>query len=92
MFATHPGRFWFGFTLAVVPLVIGPVGRASGGAPDANSQHLCPRQDGAGEFPIGDEILEVEFQTPTWTARGSIKLDGEHELAKQSCIQAGRGC
>ena len=29
--ATHAGRFWFGFTLAVVPLVIGPFGRAFGG-------------------------------------------------------------
>jgi hypothetical protein len=29
--ATHPGRFWFGFSLAVVPLVIGPLGRAFGG-------------------------------------------------------------
>ena len=28
--ATHPGRFWFGFTLAVVPLVVGPLGRAFG--------------------------------------------------------------
>ena len=30
--ATHPGRFWFGFALAGVPLVIGPLGRAFGGA------------------------------------------------------------
>ncbi len=28
---THPGRFWFGFTLAVVPIMIGPFGRAFGG-------------------------------------------------------------
>jgi hypothetical protein len=28
---THPGRCWFGFTLAMVPLVIGPFGRAFGG-------------------------------------------------------------
>ena len=28
--ATHTGRFWFGFTLAVVPLVVGPLGRAFG--------------------------------------------------------------
>jgi len=29
--ATHPGRFWLGFTLAVVPLLVGPLGRALGG-------------------------------------------------------------
>jgi hypothetical protein len=29
--ATHPGRFWLGFMLAIVPLVIGPLGRAFGG-------------------------------------------------------------
>ena len=29
--ATHPGRFWSGFSLAVVPLLIGPFGRAFGG-------------------------------------------------------------
>jgi hypothetical protein len=29
--ATRPGRFWFGFALALVPLVIGPFGRAFGG-------------------------------------------------------------
>jgi len=29
--ATHPGRFWLGFTLAAVPLAIGPLGRAFGG-------------------------------------------------------------
>lgn len=29
--ATQPGRFWLGFTLALVPLVIGTVGRAFGG-------------------------------------------------------------
>jgi hypothetical protein len=29
--ATHPARFWFGFILAVVPLVMGPFGRAFGG-------------------------------------------------------------
>ena len=28
---THPGRFWFGFTLAMVPIMIGPFGRAFGG-------------------------------------------------------------
>ncbi len=28
--AIHPGRFWLGFTLAVVPLLIGPLGRAFG--------------------------------------------------------------
>ncbi len=26
--ATHPGRFWFGFTLAMVPLVVGSVSRS----------------------------------------------------------------
>jgi hypothetical protein len=31
--ATHPGRFWLGFCLAVVPLRIGPLGRAFGGRP-----------------------------------------------------------
>jgi hypothetical protein len=29
--ASHPGRFWFGCSLAVAPLVIGPFGRAFGG-------------------------------------------------------------
>jgi hypothetical protein len=29
--ATHPGRFWLGVTLAVIPIAIGPVGRALGG-------------------------------------------------------------
>jgi hypothetical protein len=29
--ATHPGRFWFGFAVAITPLLIGPVGRAFGG-------------------------------------------------------------
>jgi hypothetical protein len=29
--ATHPARFWLGFALAAVPLVIGPLGRAFGG-------------------------------------------------------------
>lgn len=29
--ATHPSRFWLGFALAVVPLLVGPVGRAVGG-------------------------------------------------------------
>jgi hypothetical protein len=29
--ASHPGRFWFGLSLALVPLVIGPLGRALGG-------------------------------------------------------------
>jgi len=28
---THPGRFWFGFALAMVPIMIGPFGRAFGG-------------------------------------------------------------
>jgi hypothetical protein len=28
---THPGRFWLGITLSVIPLVIGPLGRAFGG-------------------------------------------------------------
>ena len=29
--ATRPGRFWLGFALAVVPLLVGPLGRALGG-------------------------------------------------------------
>ena len=29
--ATHPGRFWLGFTLAAGPILIGPLGRAIGG-------------------------------------------------------------
>jgi hypothetical protein len=29
--ATHPERFWLGFCLAVVPLLIGPLGRSVGG-------------------------------------------------------------
>lgn len=29
--AAHPGRFWLGFGLAIVPLVVGPLGRAIGG-------------------------------------------------------------
>jgi hypothetical protein len=29
--ATHPARFWLGFGLAIVPLLIGPVGRGLGG-------------------------------------------------------------
>lgn len=29
--ASRPGRFWLGFTLAIVPLAIGPLGRALGG-------------------------------------------------------------
>lgn len=29
--ATHPGRFWLGLALAIVPLVIGPLGRGLGG-------------------------------------------------------------
>lgn len=29
--ATHPGRFWFGFALAALPLLIGPLARAFGG-------------------------------------------------------------
>ena len=28
--ATHPARFWLGFALAVVPLLIGPLGRGIG--------------------------------------------------------------
>jgi hypothetical protein len=29
--ASQPHRFWFGFGIAIVPLVIGPLGRAIGG-------------------------------------------------------------
>jgi hypothetical protein len=29
--ATRPGRFWLGFTLAVVPLIVGTFGRAFDG-------------------------------------------------------------
>lgn len=29
--ATQPGRFWLGLTLAVVPLLIGALGRGIGG-------------------------------------------------------------
>lgn len=29
--ATHPARFWLGFVLAMVPLLIGPLGRGIGG-------------------------------------------------------------
>ncbi len=33
---THPGRFWFGFTLAVVP-IIGPFGCAFGSRTSRNA-------------------------------------------------------
>jgi hypothetical protein len=29
--ATRPGRFWLGMALAIVPILIGPVGRLIGG-------------------------------------------------------------
>ena len=34
---THPGRFWFGFTLAVGPIMIGPFGRAFGSRTSRNA-------------------------------------------------------
>lgn len=30
--ATHPGRFWLGMTLAIVPIVLGPLIRAADAA------------------------------------------------------------
>lgn len=29
--ATHPARFWLGFALAIVPLLVGPLGRGIAG-------------------------------------------------------------